>query len=142
MRVQSVSLVLALAFLFLACERDTRVKMLYEVPPSFELSGSGRLAMVRVHGQKVREVFGEMAFVIWEIAPDSGRMNGDFVEDLSKITYGKVPKGYHQVFPREGETLPPLIEGQRYHIFFDTVGANGASKYFEIQNGKIIEIKQ
>lgn len=128
--------------LITACERDTRVKMLKELPPQFELFGSGKLEMIRVHGQKVRNSEGERSFIIWEIQPKAGRFQGTWVENLGVITYGKVPDGYIQIYPEKGETLPELIEGQQYHVFFDTVGANGANIYFEIKQGKLIEVKQ
>src|SRR4030095_3723612 len=141
MRILRTALFVGFLCFFAACVRDARVKMLQELPPQFELSGSGRLAMVRVHGQKVRDGEGETAFINWEIEPKSGRLEGTPVEDLGVITYGKVPDGYRQLYPEKGETLPELIEGQKYHVFFDTTSANGAHIYFEIKQGKLIEIE-
>lgn len=108
-------------------------------PPTFILSGSGRLAMLRIHGPKVRDVPGEAGFAVWEIIAKSGRFNGTLVGSLGSITYGKVPDGYVQVYPERGEA-PPLLEGEQYRAFFDTVNANGARKSFTIRDGKVVDL--
>src|SRR6476646_8441598 len=141
MRILQNLLFIGFLCLIAACERDTRVKMRTELPPQFELSGSGKLAMLRVHGQKVRNLDGELSFINWEIQPKDGLYEGTRVEDLGIVTYGKVPDGYKKIYPEKGETLPEFIEGQTYHVFFDTTGANGAHVYFQVKRGKLIEVK-
>jgi hypothetical protein len=141
MRISRAILAIVLALLTFGCERGTKIRLLNQNPPAFELSGSGRLAMIRVHGQKVRDAAGETGFINWEITPKAGRLNGRLVEEIGRITYGKIPDGYKQIYPSAEESLPALLEGQQYHIFVDTMNANVASMYFEIQDGKVIEIK-
>jgi hypothetical protein len=132
-------ILLPLMILFCSsCERDTRVIVDGHNPPTFALAGSGSLAMLKIHGPKVRDVPGEAAFIVWEIVPKNGRLNGTKLSTLRSITYGKVPEAYTQVYPEGGEA-PPLIEGEQYHAFFDTAGANGTNKTFRIQAGKVIE---
>ena len=58
------------------------------------------------------------------------------VENLSPITYGKVPEGYKQVYPEQGNA-PALVEGERYYVWVGTFDANGAGKHFIIRNGKV-----
>lgn len=55
------------------------------------------------------------------------------IETLSAITYGKVPPGYVQVYPEQGEA-PLLVEGKSYFIDVSTNGANGVRRNFTILN--------
>jgi hypothetical protein len=130
--------IVVLLIAFPACERDTKLTLEGRNPPTFEMTGSGELAMLRMHGPKVRDVAGEAAFIIWEIGPKDGRFNGRRVEDLGSIKYGEIPDGYVQRYPEQG-VAPPLVEGESYDVFVDTVNANGATAYFKIRNGKVIE---
>jgi hypothetical protein len=122
-----------------ACEVDSGVTMNSDNPPTFFVSGSGRLDMLKIHGPKVREAEGDAAFVAWEITPKGGRFNGTQLWSLRSVTYGQVPDGYKQVYPEQGEA-PALVEGYKYHAFFDTTGANGAHKYFTLNAGKVTEV--
>jgi hypothetical protein len=134
-----VIIVLLLAALFSsACERDTRLIIEEGNPPGFVMSGSGTLGFLRIRGpKKQREAVGEDASIYWEIEPkdeDSDRNVGR----LSPITYGKVPDGYTQVYPEQGQAAPPLVEGERYNIRIATNNANGVNKSFEIRQGKAV----
>ena len=101
------------------------------------MTGSGTLDMLRIHGQKVRDAPGDAAFIVWEIVPTAGRLNGKAVEDIQSIIYGRIPEGYTQTYPRDG-TAPVLLEDQNYMVFFQTVGANGARGSFTIHDGKTV----
>ena len=138
MNLTKLILPLALVIFFPTCERDTRLTLSDRNPPRFKMSGSGKLAMLRMHGPRVRDVQGEEAFIIWEIVPKEGRFNGTRIEDLSPITYGEVPPGYVQIYPEKGNA-PALVEGESYDAFVDTVNANGATAYFTIRGGKVVE---
>lgn len=127
-----------LIFLGTACERDTKFDIVGSNPPRFVMRGSGTLALLRMHGPKVRADEGEAAYIIWEITPRAGRLNGKRVEGLGSITYGMVPSDYVQVYPESGSP-PQLIENEEYDVFIDTAGANGARKYFTIHDGKVVE---
>lgn len=129
---------LMLAALFgTACERDTKLVIEAGNPPRFVLSGSGTLGALRIRGpKKQREVVGEEASIYWEIEPkdeDSDRNVGR----LSPITYGVVPEGYIQVYPEQGQTAPPIVEGEKYNIRIATNNANGVDKFFTIREGKV-----
>lgn len=129
----------------LACrlaERPTKVKLEGGNPPTFVLSGSGELSDLVIHGPKQRDIPGDRAFALWEIEPKGGDQNAEAVESLGSIKYGVVPKNYVQVFPTNGETPPPLIEGERYGYWFQTINAPHARAYFEIRGGKAVELNQ
>ncbi|MFN7946362.1 MAG: hypothetical protein U0Z53_13505 [Blastocatellia bacterium] len=120
-----------------ACERNTHLKITSDNPPGFVMSGSGKLARIRVRGPKVREALGEDKYIVWEIKSQKG-YDGEFVEELGPVTYGQVPPGYVQIYPEQGEA-PPLVEGERYNIRVATNNANGADKFFTLHNGKVTE---
>ena len=61
--------------------------------------------------------------------------HGQLVSRLSPITYGKMPKGYIQIYPEKGEA-PKLEENATYYIQVDTSDANGARGVFMIKDGK------
>lgn len=121
-----------------SCERDTSITLEQANPPKFQLSGSGQLAMLRMQGQKVREYPSIEASIVWEISSDAGRLGGRRLQDLESITYGEIPIGYVQKYPEHGKA-PPLVDGQNYGVFFDTVSANGAHVYFTYRKGQLIE---
>lgn len=133
----STILLLIVSFTF-ACERATQLIIISTNPPQFRMSGSGTMGMLRMHGPKVRDVPGEAAYIVWEIVPEKGRLNGKRIEQLVSITYGEVPEGYVQTYPEQGGP-PSIIEGAQYDIFIDTLGANGKTKYFTVQDNKIVE---
>lgn len=133
LKVLALSVLVALS----SCERDTQVTMNTENPPTFVLSGSGSLGMLRVHGPRMRPGGGESPAINWEIQPKGGIFAGTKVAGLS-VSYGKIPPNYVQIYPERGPA-PPLIEGEEYDVFFDTTGANGSRKYFVIRGGKAVE---
>jgi len=134
----SLSIIVLLLISFPTCERDTKLTLTGHNPPTFKITGSGQLSMLRMHGPKVRDVPGETAFIIWEIGPKDGLFNGRDVEDLESIKYGEIPTGYVQRYPEKGAP-PPLLEGESYDVFIDTASANGARAYFTIRDDKVIE---
>lgn len=129
------TLLLLMAGVVLACERDTKLVISGNNPPIFVLSGSGSLGTIRVRGpEKQREADGEDAFLYWVIINKEDEEQA--VERLGPITYGKVPAGYKQIYPEQGEA-PPLVEGERYNVRIATFNANGVDKFFIIRNGKV-----
>ena len=94
--------------------------------------------MLRMQGQKVRESPPIEASIVWEISSGADRFGGKHLEELESITYGEIPTGYVQKYPEQGKA-PPLVDGQHYGVFFDTVNGNGAHVYFTYRDGRIIE---
>jgi hypothetical protein len=130
----AVILLLA-ASVALGCERDTKLVINGSNPPIFVMSGSGSLGTIRVRGpEKQRDAEGEDAFLYWVIVNREDEEQN--VERLGPVTYGKVPQGYKQVYPEQGEA-PRLVEGERYNIRIATANANGVDKFFVIRSGKV-----
>lgn len=119
----------------LACEVPTNLEIKGGNPLTFIMSGSARFDGIRIVGPKVREAEGEDQYVVWQIKGLPGGLKG--VRSIGPIMYGKVPPGYKQVYPENGEA-PPIIEGERYFVRVITTSAKGAEKYFTMRDGKII----
>lgn len=134
-----------LATQLLSCtlsERATKVRLEGGNPPTFALSGSGQLSDLVIHGPKQRDIAGDRAFALWEIEPMGGDEKAEAVETLGSIKYGVVPRNYFQVYPENGVPPPPLIEGERYAYWFQTINAPHARAYFEIRDGKAVELSR
>ncbi len=61
---------------------------------------------------------------------------GQTVSSLSPIVYGKLPRGYLQVYPEQGEA-PELEENVTYFIEVETMNANGARAYLKVVDGRV-----
>jgi hypothetical protein len=119
-------------------ERDTLITVEGGNPPSFIMTGSGKLTTLRVTGpRKLREGVAEEPYVIWEI-----EFKGDGyarnVERLSPIVYGDVPEGYIQVIPHPSHPAPPISEGELYGVNAITMNANGGRVGFAIHKGEAV----
>lgn len=123
-------------------ERATEVTLEGTNPPVFVLSGSGKLSDLIIYGPRQRDVGGDRAFAVWEIKPIGGRSVSESVESIGRIKYGMLPKNYVQIYPENGASAPPLIEGQRYEYWFQTLNAPHARSYFEIRDGKAVAVTQ
>ena len=135
-KLRSLFALLLFLIFTVACERDTRLTIEASIPTKFHLSGSGTLNWLRVRGpKKQREAEGEDMYLYWAIKRVG---NGQAVEDMSPVIYGRVPDGYVQVYPEMVEA-PMLIENERYNIWITTLGANGVNKDFTIIDNKVVE---
>ncbi len=125
----------------IACERRTEVKLDGENPPTFLISGSGKLGELVVYGPEQESIVNPFddTYALWEVAPKEEGEAAE-VEELEAVTYGVVPKGYKQVKP-ENTPPPTLTEGTRYGYWLVTVNAPHAAGYIEIRNGKAIKVK-
>jgi hypothetical protein len=123
-----------------ACDRRTVIIFEGGNPPVFVLSGSGELGDLRIYGPQQREVGSDLNFAIWEIQPIKGYLEGERLERLGRITYGVIPEGYKQIYPEHDAAVPPLVDGQKYEYWFQTINAPEARAYFEIRDGKAVEI--
>lgn len=131
---------LVLVFMSLFMEQSTKVTVIGSNPPQIKMSDSGTLGALRVTGnEKQREAIGPDDVTYWLIEPANGYVRGEVIELLSPITYGKIPLGYIQKYPEQGQA-PPLLEGTKYYVYADTVNANHGSKTFAIQGDKVIEM--
>jgi hypothetical protein len=100
------------------------------------MSGNGTLSRLVIRGHKtLRKIPGPDSSAVWYIKMIDYD-HGQLVSRLSPISYGKLPTGYVQKYPEQGEA-PQLEENVIYYIQVDTWNANGASGYFLIKDGKI-----
>ena len=75
--------------------------------------------------------------VIWKITPTS--RDGERLENLGRIVYGVVPKGYKQTVPAEGPA-PELTAGHYYYYYLETINAPHADGDFEMKDGKPVPV--
>ena len=62
------------------------------------------------------------------------------VTELPEITYGEVPSGFSQIYPKDSSPLP-LKEGMYYRVSAPSYNANFiVTKFFVIRDGKTITI--
>jgi len=128
-----VILLLTLSLTTIACEVDTRLVIEQTNTIKFVLSGSGTLGSLRVVGpNRQREAYGEDASVYWMIKPKP-EQDPEWIGTLSPVIYGKLPPGYVQVYPEQGEA-PPLIENETYFVDVSTNDANGVRRNFTVQH--------
>ena len=134
-----VGLLLVLSVAGLSCEIHTKLSIKGGNPPTFVMTGNGTLTSIRIRGhERQREAEGEEASLYWVIKPEKG--GAQIVGDIGSITYGKVPEGYRQQYPENGEA-PLLNEGEHYYVRVVTSNANGADGYFMILKGQAIFAK-
>ncbi|HXQ33356.1 MAG TPA: hypothetical protein VN843_04985 [Anaerolineales bacterium] len=128
----------AASFVFVAslaaCERDMTVSVINQSnPPSFKLSGSGRLIFFSVFEVPRDRPSSIDDPKMWEIRP----VDENLISKLANITYGIVPPGFQQTIPETG-TPPLLVEGKLYEAGGPAFDANGGSIRFTIKDSKIV----
>ena len=118
-------------------ERDLSVEMEGSNPPTFRLSGSGRLIFFKVSEppQGRHSKIDDPA--MWEIRPTDENL----ISELPAITYGVVPAGFRQITPSAGAP-PPLLEGKVYKAGGPAFNANGGSITFTIKDSKAVEVPE
>jgi hypothetical protein len=73
--------------------------------------------------------------VLWQIWPK----DSNAAENVSVITYGKVPPGFIQKIPESGEP-PPLVEGKIYEVGGPAIEVPNAYMRFTIRNNKSVRL--
>ena len=117
-----------------ACERPMTIAVTKDTnPPSFKLSGSGRLVFLTVSEVIPGKTPSVDDPVMWKIEPAEERL----ISHLPEVTYGSVPPGFTQTAPAHG--MPqPLLEGKIYEIGGPAYDADGGAIRFTIENGKAV----
>ena len=136
--ISKIVVVAAFAYLCaaVACERDMRIALTNDSnPPSFKLSGSGRLFFFSVSEVSPGKPSSINDAAMWEVRPTAE----DRISKLTEITYGVVPPGFSQTAPKIG-TPPPLLEGKFYEAGGPGLEANGGSIRFTIKGGKAVVV--
>jgi hypothetical protein len=113
-------------------------------PPIIEFEGGRGHLQLYVTGpytlDELKQEYrrGNKNYYMWQLDP--GRGNSVFG---SSITYGIVPNGFRQVYPANGKSPEPLIEGKIYSVTLPNSncgGPNVESEYFMINDGKAVVV--
>lgn len=128
-----------------ACERDTTVSFIDDNnPPTFKLDGNGTLNFFWVSEVDARQpipenvrLINDKDRMIWQIWP--AKVPSTAIHDLPQISYGKVPAGFVQKIPEQGEP-PTLVEGKIYEAGGPSSSANMEVFRFTIKNGKAVAL--
>lgn len=111
-------------------------------PPVFTIwSGTGKLWMVSVTEYRDDKSLkpSQRDHEIWRVDADT-RESAAYPSTIEKITYGVVPRGYHQSVPASG--APPLmVVGKYYSYFIGSENGMPARGDFEIRNGNAVVAK-
>ena len=121
---------------FIACEKGMSIALTKDSnPPSFKLSGSGRLFFFSVSEVPDATTASSAGSAIWEIRPNEE----DLIAKLPEITYGVAPAAFSQTVPKTG--APPLLaEGTTYQAGGPGLDADGGWIRFTIKAGKTVVI--
>src|SRR5262249_12095100 len=98
----------------LCCESNTSIKIDGKVPPTFTLDGNASLYFFVVSEHLSTKSLGQDYTILWKIEPAEEIKRNDIrVWQYPPITYGKIPVGFKQIIPLQGEP-PSLISGKIY----------------------------
>jgi hypothetical protein len=115
-----------------------------EVPPTFKYRGNQfaecctNLNFFVVHEVGPERNKNDKEKDLWWIWPKEGR-NGEY-NNLPAFTYGKVPEGWRQTIPAQGEP-PPLMEGKTYEAGGNFHSGQDAHLLFTIRDGKAVWLR-
>ena len=108
--------------------------------PLFKIAGPGRVQMLTVSGPDFNNPISSDAGSrymkpYWQIVAE-GDHDIALLQQSGGVVYGKVPKGFKQIFPEHGGAPQPLSENELFT--FDLRLANGEAlgMRFVIHNGK------
>jgi hypothetical protein len=113
-------------------------------PPIIEFEGGRGHLQLYVTGpytlEELKQEYrrGNKNYYMWQLDP--GSLSSGFGVF---ITYGIVPDGFRQVYPANGKSPEPLIEGKIYSVTLPNSncgGPNVESEYFMINHGKAVII--
>jgi hypothetical protein len=139
----NVGLVLLFGSLLIlaGCELDTRITITdSKNPPTFQLSGNGRLGSIIVAGpyDKLEDLESLTVKVgrIWEIQRGYGELP---INKVPAITYGALPNGFTQRIPTSGSP-PALIEGKLYAMSAPSINAGFRILCFSVSGGAVAKV--
>src|SRR5262245_4284006 len=127
----------------IACEVDMSIKVDEKNPPSFSLSGSGNMISFMVmevppeNQKQTVQRSSDVNRLLWEVRPAGGE---NVIRKLPEITYGKIPAGFDQYFPKDGNSPEPLREGKIYEVSGTAYNANGGLIWITVQGGKTVRV--
>ena len=78
--------------------------------------------------------------VLWKVVADPALTDKSPLENIRRVEYGKVPRGFTQEIPKSGEPQP-LAEGQIYEAIGPLSLMRNAAVRFRITDGKVVVVK-
>jgi len=144
LKVAMLSLALAL---LMSCTTDVTVSMDDRPTPTFkfkrnfsEVNTLPFFAVMEIASENRSVPYAEQSFdknvTLWRIVP---QVNDTPIDNLPPITYGKIPPGFVQEIPTDGQP-PALVSGKLYQAGGPPVMMRGAIIRFEISNGKAAHV--
>jgi hypothetical protein len=130
---------IAAAMLFSSCEPAMQAKIEGGNPPVFTIwSGTGKFWMISIteYVDDTSLTASKRDHEIWRVNANSPE-SAVYPSSIGKISYGTVPRGYHQSVPASGSP-PPLLAGKYYSYFITSENGMPARGDFEIRNGKAV----
>jgi hypothetical protein len=104
-RAKTLGLSMILILTSVSCEIDTKLRMEEGDLPKMILSGNGTLSRLMISGHKtLRKKEGPDSSAVWNIEM-TDYDHGQLVSRVGPITYGRIPKGYIQIYPEQGRPL-------------------------------------
>jgi len=117
------------------CSQETTIDVDGGKAPTIHVHGTDAVDWIWVYGPQGPE--GEGPRIIWKINHTGDPM---LIPDLPSITYGKVPEGFEQEIPANGEP-PSLVDGQIYGITVVTRGYSHGNIKIRVQNGQSLKVQ-
>ena len=125
-----------------SCEPPIKVTIEGGNPPVFGVSsGSGKLWNITIRGHTGKESLDAVESwpEVWRVDPDSNA-SAQYASDIGKITYGVVPRGYHQAVPITGPP-PPLVPGKHYFYWIASENGMPARGDFEMREDNAVAVR-
>jgi hypothetical protein len=107
---------------------------LEQLKQEYKLTG-GKDDLTAEEEKELERIRGNKDYSMWQLDPSR-----DFKVSKLSITYGTAPNGFRQVYPANGKSPEPLIEGKIYTILAPSASANFEGIYFMIDNGRAVEV--
>jgi hypothetical protein len=158
MRILAVILLVLLSIIGLGCESDavpieggnpprigfwTGALQLYVMGPytleqlkqGYKIA-EGKTSITTEEAKQGERIRGKKTCIMWQLDPGTG-----FRRSEPYITYGRVPDGFRQVYPANGEPPEPLIEGKIYAVIAPSYDTDNIKRaYFMIDKGKAVVV--
>jgi hypothetical protein len=117
----------ALALALSGCAKP-ELKVGPQSPPTFRLSGGNRVIFFHV---------ADKSGPIWKVLPQGGDLT---LDEISSVTYGRVPACCRQVIPSDAASPPALVEGETYYAVASVFDSDVVRVSFTIKDGQVVEL--
>lgn len=139
-RLLILSLLCAVATVFSGCNQRPQVTIEGGALPVLKVTGRGAVQLITISGPDFENPNSagpgsRYMKPFWQIVPESD-YDIAVLESLGGIAYGKVPKGFRQIFPENGAEPQPLMENELFTLDLRLADGEAVGHRFVIHNGK------